>query len=107
MRLKILLRLDRWAGSGVKACFKKRAIMDWSVTSPVVVEDGFNLSERLGYGSWAVATMSRPLRRSEWMLCVAAAVGGDTLQQVPPRCPPCTMLGERRTDLHKYPVEGA
>ena len=42
------------------------------------------ISERLGYGSWAIATMSRSSRRSDWILCVAAAAGGDIFQHNAP-----------------------
>lgn len=63
-----------------------------------------NRLRKTGYGSWAIATMLRPLEASDWMLCVAAAVGGDTFQHNAPETH--CVRGGHRTDQHKCRMEG-
>ena len=73
---------------------------------PEVESRTSTISERLGYGSWAIAAVSRPLRRSDWIVCVAAAAGGDIFNTMLLRRLLRTVLGGHRTDQHKCPVEG-
>ena len=64
------------------------------------------VSERPGYGSRAVATISRPLSVPEWMLCAAAYAGGVDFDTMLPRRPLRTRPNENRTDQRKCTVEG-
>ena len=96
------------ADSGVPASerYKEGAITDSSATSRRWGSMTPTISGKLGYGSSAIATMSRSLRRSDWMLFVATAAGGDIFQHNTPETVVAHCARRRCTDQHKCPAEG-